>query len=228
MDLRADSGVIIPAYNAAPFIAETLVSLLRHVAKDRIAVIDDGSIDGTAACVESLGVACLRHERNQGKGSALMTGFAWAREKGRQWAVTMDCDGQHSAADLAAFWNAPLRPDTGAVIGRRRRSGSPMPPHRRWSNALTTWMISRLAHRNVHDAQSGFRMYRLDAVEKARLPRHGRFEWESQALVLLGRGGYSLAAADISTLYTGNGSHMRLFADSLRFLRMYWRLVWTH
>ena len=227
MNLRAASGILIPAFNAAPFLGATLDAVKRHADPERIAVVDDGSRDGTAEVAERGGITCLRHDGNRGKGAALMTGLNWARDRGWEWAVTMDADGQHAPSDLDAFWNAPVAADTAIVVGRRGLRGTPMPWHRRFSNWLTTRMISRLARRPVFDAQCGFRMYRLSAVAAAGLPAEGRFEWESQALVLAGRRGFSIMPVDIATVYTDNGSHMRLLLDSLRFLRMYGRLAWT-
>lgn len=226
-DIRENSGILIPAYNAAAYLEATLKPLLATIPPDRIAVIDDGSMDGTAACAERAGVVCLRHASNRGKGSALMTGLHWARDKGWRWALTMDADGQHSPSDLDSFWRAPVAADTALVVGRRGIRGTPMPWHRRFSNLVTTGMISRLAGKPVYDAQCGFRMYRLDALAAAGYPSEGRFEWESQALVLACRKGFSILPVDIATVYTDNGSHMRLALDSFRFLKMYWRLAWT-
>jgi hypothetical protein len=70
-------------------------------------------------------------------------------------------------------------------------------------------------------------MYRLEAALAAGLPEEGRFEWEAQALVLCCRRGWSILPVDIATLYTDNGSHMRIARDTLRFLRMYGRMAWT-
>jgi glycosyltransferase involved in cell wall biosynthesis len=231
-DIRESSVLLIPAYNAAAYLEQTLRPLLERSATDRIppdriAVIDDGSSDGTAACAEKSGVVCLRHGTNRGKGAALMTGLAWAREKGKRWAVTMDADGQHASEDLNAFFSAPVRPDTAVVVGRRGQRGTPMPWHRRFSNSLTTRMISSLAGKPVYDAQCGYRMYRVAAAAACGFPREGRFEWESQALVLACRKGFSILPVDIATVYTDNGSHMRLALDTLRFLKMYGRLAWT-
>ncbi|MEO6098559.1 MAG: glycosyltransferase family 2 protein [Fibrobacteria bacterium] len=231
-DIREGSVLLIPAYNAAGYLEQTLRPLLERsgsgrISPDRIAVIDDGSGDGTSACAEKAGVVCLRHEENSGKGTALMTGMAWARETGRRWAVTMDADGQHSPGDLDAFWSAPVRPDTAIVVGRRGMRGSTMPWHRRLSNHLTTRMISSLAGKPVFDAQCGYRMYNLDAATASAFPREGRFEWESQALVIACRKGFSILPVDIATVYTDNGSHMRLALDTFRFLKMFWRLSWT-
>ncbi|MDB5102535.1 MAG: glycosyltransferase [Fibrobacteres bacterium] len=227
VDFRENSCILIPAYNASAFIGATLEGILAKMPAERVSVIDDGSSDGTRDRADRAGVTCLRHDSNQGKGSALMTGLLWARDQGWRWAVTMDADGQHSPEDLESFWKAPVAGDTALVVGRRGLRGSPMPWHRRFSNYLTTRMISGLAGKPVYDAQCGFRMYRLDTLGAAGFPRHGRFEWESQALVLAGRKGFSIVPVDIATVYTDNGSHMRLLLDSLRFLKMYWRLAWT-
>jgi glycosyltransferase involved in cell wall biosynthesis len=227
MDFRAASAVIIPAYNAEAYLGETLSEVLRYVQAARVAVVDDGSRDGTADRALKAGVTCLRHGANQGKGAALMTGLLWAKAQGWEWAVTMDADGQHAPRDLAAFWKASVGEDTAILVGRRGIGGTPMPWHRRFSNLLTTRMISGLAGKPVYDAQCGYRMYRLDLLERAGFPLQGRFEWESQALVLACRRGFSLLPVDIATVYTDNGSHMRLWLDTVRFLKMYWRLAWT-
>ena len=218
MDIRAACAVIIPAYNAEAFLGTTLAAVLRHADPACVAVVDDGSGDGTWERARSAGVACLRHAENRGKGSALMTGLAWARERGWEWAITMDADGQHAPEDLESFWTAPLRPETAILVGRRGMRGTPMPWHRRFSNLTTTRMISGLAGKPVFDAQCGYRMYRLDMLALAGWPEQGRFEWESQALVLACRKGFSVQPVDIATVYTDNGSHMRLLMDTLRFL----------
>ncbi len=220
-------GIIIPAYNAAGFLEKTLQAVLQYTERDKILVVDDGSVDDTSERARKLGIECLRHEVNRGKGTALMTGMLKGRERGWEWALTFDADGQHDAQDLKCFSAAQPGTGTAIVVGRRKISGTDMPWHRRFSNAVTTRMISSLARKPVHDAQSGFRMYRLDLLETIGYPREGRFEWEAQALVLACRKGFSVDAVDVATVYSGNGSHMRLVRDTLRFLKMYWRLAWT-
>jgi glycosyltransferase involved in cell wall biosynthesis len=227
MDFRQASVILIPAYNAEAYLSSILKALLPLVPPEKIVVIDDGSQDKTQAVARSVGVTCLRHEKNLGKGSALMTGLLWAREQGWAWAITMDADGQHAPADLLSFWNSKITDDVGILVGHRSIKGTSMPLHRRLSNTLTTYMISALAGRPIYDAQSGFRMYRIAAVSVSAFPRYGRFEWEAQALVLNCRRGFSVQPVNIGTLYTDNGSHMHLLRDTLRFLKMYGRLVWT-
>ncbi|MBN9221035.1 MAG: glycosyltransferase family 2 protein [Mesorhizobium sp.] len=74
----ANYGVVIPAFNAAATIGETLSSVLAQTIKpDVIVVVDDGSTDGTVAAIEAmkLPVTVLRQE-NAGPGSATTRGFA--------------------------------------------------------------------------------------------------------------------------------------------------------
>jgi len=75
-------SVIVPAYNEAANIRATVLSLLRgdHPAVE-VVVVDDGSTDGTADLVESLGLPGVRvvRQRNAGKPAALNTGIRYAR-----------------------------------------------------------------------------------------------------------------------------------------------------
>jgi glycosyltransferase involved in cell wall biosynthesis len=212
-------GVIIPAYQAAGPLAGVLRGLDPHFAREEILVVDDGSTDGTASAAESAGVRLLRHPENRGKGAALVTGLRHARDVlGWEWAITLDADGQHAPEDLEGFRGARPGPEVGILNGCRARRGSRMPWHRRFSNASTTALVSRLAGRPVFDAQCGYRAYRLALVDA--LPEGGRFEWEAQALILAARAGWEIGKVPVRTVYAGEGSHMRLAADTLRFVRM--------
>jgi glycosyltransferase involved in cell wall biosynthesis len=212
-------GVLIPAYEAARTLPRVIDGLLPFLAAGRILIVDDGSHDGTSAAAERADVHVLRHRGNLGKGAALMTGLLHARDVlGWEWAITLDADGQHAPDDLDAFLSAAPGPRTGILAGTREHRGTRMPWHRRFSNTSTTWLVSRLAGRPVFDAQCGYRAYRLEMV--GLLPPTGRFEWESQALILAARGGWDIGRVPVRTVYGGEGSHMNLARDTLRFLRM--------
>ncbi len=220
-------GVIIPAYNAERTLKPLLRELLEWLPAGRMLVVDDGSGDATASIAEKEGVPVIRHESNRGKGAALATGLAKLRSDGLAWALTLDADGQHAVDDIPGFIPFAKDAGIGVVVGRRAMAGTRMPWHRRFSNWSTTGLLSLAAGQPVHDAQSGFRMYNLSLLEGDGLPDSGRFEWEPRVLVLAGRRGYRLQSAAVKTLYSDNGSHMRLLRDTLRFLKMYWKLIWT-
>lgn len=78
MTRTAPVTVVIPAYNAGPFLAVTLESLQQQtMVPERVVVIDDGSTDDTAAIAERGGAMVLRQER-KGPGAARNRGLAIA------------------------------------------------------------------------------------------------------------------------------------------------------
>lgn len=87
-------SVIIPAYNAADTIAETLQSLFKQTFQNWEAiVVDDGSIDNTVAIVESLMEKDERirllSQQNTGPSGARNSGIALARY---DWLLFLDAD----------------------------------------------------------------------------------------------------------------------------------------
>ena len=225
-------GLLIPAYEAAGSLPRLLEAIRAVAPAMPVLVVDDGSTDAIAAVVSAHAagnVLLIRHPANRGKGATLMTGLRHARDMlGWEWAVTLDADGQHDPADLAGFLSAVPGPCTGIFAGARARRGTAMPWHRRFSNASTTGLISWLAGAPVFDAQCGYRAYRLDLVSI--LPETGRFEWEARALVLAARAGWAIEKIPVRTVYGDQGSHMDLYRDTVRFLRMVFGrggLAWT-
>ena len=71
---------IMPSFNRAGYIAESIESVLAQMqADDELLVVDDGSTDDPGQAIAGLsGVELLRHPSNRGKGAALMTGLAAA------------------------------------------------------------------------------------------------------------------------------------------------------
>lgn len=79
-------SVVIPAYNAAAYIGDTLSSVLSqdypHV---EVIVVDDGSTDATADIVRSFGgrVTCLQQQENRGSRAAPPRNSGMAASRGR-------------------------------------------------------------------------------------------------------------------------------------------------
>src|SRR5947207_13448564 len=76
-------SVVIPAYNEKATIHEILRRVRAVPIQKEIIAVDDCSTDGTREILRELGqrdgdLKVLLHERNQGKGAALRTGFRQA------------------------------------------------------------------------------------------------------------------------------------------------------
>lgn len=91
-------SVIIPAYNEAERIVDTLQALQAALdgVESEILVVDDGSRDRTGALAEACGARVLKMGRNRGKGAALVRGFSESRG---DLLLMLDADLAASAAE---------------------------------------------------------------------------------------------------------------------------------
>jgi glycosyltransferase involved in cell wall biosynthesis len=72
--MPGDVAVVIAARNEADRIAATVAAAAGLAGAGLVVVVDDGSVDGTAAVAERAGAVVMRHQRNRGKGAAMETG----------------------------------------------------------------------------------------------------------------------------------------------------------
>jgi len=112
-------AVVVPAHDEEKLIAETLRSIPYFV--DRIFVVDDASSDGTVAAVRALDderIEVLEHERNQGVGAAIVTGYKQALEERIDVTAVMAADAQMDPADLETIER--VCEDTVEILGAAR------------------------------------------------------------------------------------------------------------
>ncbi len=117
-------SVIVPAYNSAPFIAETLSSVTGQTQPPReIIVVDDGSTDDTAARVRDFGTAVklLRMEQNAGVSKARNTGAAAACS---HWLMFLDSDDLLVNTALEDLHSCVGKGNAGVVYGEVRQFGT--------------------------------------------------------------------------------------------------------
>jgi glycosyltransferase involved in cell wall biosynthesis len=208
---------LIPAWNESERIGPIVAATRAHLP---VLVVDDGSCDDTTAEAERAGATVVRHPRNQGKGVALMTGFAWALEHGYKAVLTLDADGQHDPADIPRFLAAYESSGADLIIGRRDFSQMPFP--RSWANSFGSWLLSRVLGVRIHDNQSGYRLYSRRLLEQIELTASG-FEMEVEVIVRAMCKEMCIDWVDIRTIYgTGKVSHFHPIKDSIRFLQMVW------
>jgi Glycosyl transferase family 2 len=107
---NGDVAVVIPAKDEAQRIRATVRAAAELPGVDVVVVVDDGSVDGTAAIARDAGAVVTRHDRNRGKAAAMETGAEAVRVLDQQddrasarHLLFLDAD----LADSAAF-AAPL------------------------------------------------------------------------------------------------------------------------
>lgn len=193
---------IIPCYNVGPRCIPVIQEASRHVG--RVLAMDDGSTDDTRACIGQTEAELVAFERNQGKGYALLEGFSRALQDERIGVViTLDGDGQHDPQEIPTLLAAFSAGAGDLIIGARAGPWNAMPLRRRLANRCSSFFISRLCGQPLPDSQSGFRLLSRPALERL-LPslRPGRYETETQMLILASRLGLRISSVPIATIYS--------------------------
>lgn len=208
---------IIPAYLEQDRIGDVVRRVLEAIRP--VVVVDDGSPDRTAAAAEAAGAVVLRHPRNLGKGAALHTGFRYAKERGCEFVVTLDADGQHAPSDIPRFLDAYARTGLPVLVGTRMDDPRTMPAIRRWTNRFMSAYLSREMKQAVPDTQCGFRLYRC-AVLPAEAPAAAGYAAESEILLHLAARGVQIGSVPITVIYRDEVSKIHPLRDTLRFFRM--------
>lgn len=156
-------SVVIPAHDAAPFLAESIESVLAQELRPMdVIVVDDGSSDATAAIAERFGdpVRLVRHRVNRGEAAARNTGLDHATGE----AIAMhDADDRMLAHRLRTEAEHLVAggPATGCVLGRARsfsEDGRPLPPwaHDAEGRPSTFGNSLVLAWRGTYDRVGGY------------------------------------------------------------------------
>lgn len=157
--------VLIPAYNEERFIGSVVLKTRQYV--DMVLVVDDGSSDSTCEIAKAAGAIVVTHDRNSGKGVALNTGFAKAREYQPDVVITLDGDWQHLPEQIAQVAQPILLGQADVVVGSRYlEDTSDVPVARIIGHWGFTQMTNLLSGVSLTDSQSGYRAFSPTALEK--------------------------------------------------------------
>ena len=159
--------VIVPAYNEAATIADTLISLLtQSVAPEEIIVVDDCSTDDTADVAARLGVTVVRPERNTGSKAGAQTYALRHVSTSLVMAIDADTTLAPDAIEqlLPAFTDTEVVAACGSVIPRRVRSVWERGRYIEYLFAFTYYKRVQEAWGAPLIASGCFSMYRTSAV----------------------------------------------------------------
>lgn len=182
--------VVIPAYKVEKKIAETLRRIPRYIRS--IIVVNDNSPDKTAEIVADLAqkdsrIVLLAHEKNQGVGGAVLTGFKKAIELDAQIVIKVDGDGQMSHYDLAPLLMPLIAGEADFTKGNRFRDFhalQSMPLVRQIGNMGLSFLVkAATGYWNIFDPTNGFVAIRHEALKSISLERlHKRYFFETSLL----------------------------------------------
>lgn len=217
---------VIPAFNNGATVRGVALACRREVA--HAVVVDDGSTDADlGALFAETDITVLRHERNLGKGKAILTALRHVAEQGGEFIITLDADGQHDPADVRLFLPVLNLNPTAVVIGARRMAEGGAPRASKVGMRISDFWLNLETGLPFRDTQSGFRAYPVRYLSKLRFAG-SRYEFEVEVLVRAAWAGLSVKTVDVGVKYPKGServSHFRAFRDNVRISLMHARLV---
>ena len=215
-------SVVVPAHNEELLIERVVNSMPAFV--DHIIVVDDQSKDKTAEKLEGLKrqhgnrLVVIRHEKNQGVGAAIVTGYegALAIARERNLVAVMAGDAQMDPEDLPKLMAPCARNEVDYAKGNRLITGEAwkLIPRTRYLGNAALSLLTKIAsgYWHVADSQTGYTVIRAEALAVLQLRRlYPRYGFPNHMLVELNNYDFRVRDIPIKPVYNvGEVSGIRL------------------
>lgn len=232
MPLNLNLSIVIPAYNEAQRLPETLQTLadqiidgsLKPIAIREVLVVDDGSRDETAACAEKFaaklpGLKVLKSPRNFGKGHAVRQGLLSATQP---WVLVADADMSTPWPEVLSLAKACESGSVPIAIGSRDVEGSNITRHqsivRESLGRSFNFFVRTLTRLPFKDTQCGFKLFRREPL--APVLKHlevDRFAWDVELLMFARHRGLAIVEVPVAWAHKEN-SRVSIFKDGMGML----------
>lgn len=198
-------SVVMPVYNEQ----DTLEAIIRRVRevplKIELLCVDDGSTDRSREILvrleaEGLVDRVILHERNQGKGRALATGFAAASGS---VVIIQDADLEYDPDEYRKLLEPILDNRADVVYGSRFLGGEPHRVLYFWhyvGNRFLTLMSNMVTNLNLTDMETCYKCFRKEVLEGLEIEERG-FGVEPEITAKVARGGWRVYEVGVS--YSG-------------------------
>jgi glycosyltransferase involved in cell wall biosynthesis len=201
-------SVVVPCYDERATVATAVERMLASPWVSELVVVDDGSTDGTADVLDSIGddrVRVVRHESNQGKGAALRTGFGYVTA---EYVIVTDADLEYDPAEYGLMLEPLEAKQADVVFGSRFVSSRPHRVLYFWhsmGNRVLTLLSNMCTDLNLTDMETCFKAFRREVVQEIEI-EEDRFGFEPEITA-------KVAAAGLRIFEVGISYDGRTYAD---------------
>jgi glycosyltransferase involved in cell wall biosynthesis len=193
-------SVVIPVYNEVENIGEILKRVQSTGLATEIIIVDDGSQDGSRDTLKNIdgkeNVRVILHERNQGKGAAVMSGLRAAQG---DILLIQDADLEYDPRDYNVLLQ-PIQEGKADVVYGSRFLGAPHRVTMFWhlmANRLLTFMTNILYNTILTDMETGYKVFRREVIENIKI-RAKRFDFEPEFTAKVLKHNYRIFEVPIS------------------------------
>jgi glycosyltransferase involved in cell wall biosynthesis len=209
--------IVVAAFNEAAVLSPIVSDLVRR--SYHVVVVNDGSHDATGQIAFSAGATVVTHPVNLGQGAALQTGINLALQRGADYIVTFDADGQHRPSDIARLIDALVEHEAAYALGSRFLGSSRgMPLGRRLLLQAAVWFTRVITGLHLTDTHNGLRAMTREGASRIAL-RQNRMAHASELLEQIAASGLRHVEVPVTIDYTRYSlAKGQRFSDSLAIL----------
>lgn len=218
-------SVVVPAYNEENGLRGVLEQLQVVLAAlplpAEIIMVDDGSVDDTAAIAASFaGVTVVRHDHNRGYGAALKSGIRQARY---DLICITDADGTYPNERIVDLLQQ-VEQGYHMAVGARRGAQVAIPLVRKPAK----WVINHLANwisgETIADVNSGLRVFRRSVALRFFRVLPNTFSFTTTITLAMLTNGYRVAYVPVNYYARKGKSKIHPISDTLNFIQLILRI----
>ncbi len=195
-------SVIIPCYNEVNTIEKLVDSVIKATnSESEIIIVDDGSTDGTRQLlqetIEGKLARVIYQPDNQGKGSALRSGFAAAT---KDIVIIQDADFEYDPRDYPIMIEPILNDQADIVYGSRFKGNRPQRVLYFWhrvGNGLLTLMSNIFTNLNLTDMETGYKAFKREVIQSIKIEEN-QFGFEPEITAKIAHGNYRICEVGIA------------------------------
>jgi len=213
-------AVVLPAYNAAVTLAQTLEEIDRTVVDD-VLIVDDASTDETVSLAKDLGLEPIVHDHNRGYGANQKTCYAAALSRGADVVVMLHPDYQYSPrlvvplAGLIAYGEYDVALGSRILSQNAVRNG--MPVYKYVANRALTMIQNILVQYKLSEYHTGLRAFSREVLTALNLEYNSDdFVFDNQIIVQALAAGARIGELSCPTSYHADASSIN-FRRSVRY-----------
>lgn len=177
-------AVVIPVFNEEHTIANVIKTVLEQPLVQEVVVVDDCSRDKTWDALQPVAkehsrVRLFRHDKNQGKGAALRTGFAQVKAP---LVIVQDADLEYDPTEYTILCKPILTGKADVVFGSRFAGSGAHRVLYFWhsvGNKILTLLSNMATNVNLTDMETGYKVFRRDIIQQVKIEEN-RFGFEPE------------------------------------------------